>query len=296
VLILLRFRKKSQKGDEDVTIAVHETYPIAAAKQLEPYLSINRLEEILKGEVDNSVKRVLNPNLPYGTACIDHALKVAGLPPSARVGKEFVMERDLAKLHDSLKQADDFLLNSRCQICKGFIVQKAVQKTDGEIMTNIEFHPYLLEQHKDHPFKEFDNFNKAVDEFFGTLESQKSDLKVVQREKAAMKKLENVRKDHEARIAGLQQEQDVDRMKASLIEDNLELVDQAIRIICSAIANQVSWDDIMELVRDAQAMNDHVAMAIKSCKFETNSMMMALRYSPKNCFISYYLLIGVRMT
>ena len=54
-------------------------------------------------------------------------------------------------------------------------------------------------------------------------------------------------------------------------------VDQAIRIICSAIANQVSWDDIMDLVRDAQAMNDHVAMAIKSCKFETNSMMMALR-------------------
>ena len=47
---------------------------------------------------------------------------------------------------------------------------------------------------------------------------------MVQREKAAMKKLENVRKDHEARIAGLQQEQDVDRMKASLIEDNLELV------------------------------------------------------------------------
>ena len=65
---------------------------------------------------------------------------------------------------------------------------------------------------------------QAVDEFYGTLEAQKSDLKVVQREKAAMKKLENVRKDHEARIAGLQQEQDVDKMKASLIEDNLELV------------------------------------------------------------------------
>ena len=63
-----------------------------------------------------------------------------------------------------------------------------------------------------------------MDEFYGTLESQKSDMKVVQREKAAMKKLENVKKDHEARIAGLQLEQDSDRVKASLIEDNLELV------------------------------------------------------------------------
>ena len=65
---------------------------------------------------------------------------------------------------------------------------------------------------------------QAVDEFFGALESQKNDLKALQRERAALKKLENVRRDHETRISGLQKEQEEDMMKAALIEANLEVV------------------------------------------------------------------------
>lgn len=54
-------------------------------------------------------------------------------------------------------------------------------------------------------------------------------------------------------------------------------VDQAIRIVCSAIANQVDWDDLKGLVHTAQAKGDRVAILIKSLKLETNSMIMALR-------------------
>lgn len=36
-------------------------------------------------------------------------------------------------------------------------------------------------------------FNEAVDEFFSAFESQKLELKAVQQEREAMKKLENVR-------------------------------------------------------------------------------------------------------
>lgn len=53
------------------------------------------------------------------------------------------------------------------------------------------------------------------------MQSQKNDLKQLQREKQAMKKLENVRKDHESRINGLRFEQEEDCMKAELIEANL---------------------------------------------------------------------------
>lgn len=43
-------------------------------------------------------------------------------------------------------------------------------------------------------------------------------------ERVAMKKLENVKKDHERRLGALQTEQETDTKKAQLIEMNLTLV------------------------------------------------------------------------
>ena len=63
-----------------------------------------------------------------------------------------------------------------------------------------------------------------MDEFYSKLGSQKLDLKVLQQEKAIVKKLENVRKDHERRLENLEQEQTLDKIKAKLIEENLKLV------------------------------------------------------------------------
>ena len=39
-----------------------------------------------------------------------------------------------------------------------------------------------------------------------------------------MKKLENIKKDHEKRLEGLQKEQETDKLKGQLIEMNLTLV------------------------------------------------------------------------
>ena len=49
-------------------------------------------------------------------------------------------------------------------------------------------------------------------------------IKQIIHEKQALKKLENVRKDHEKRISALQTEQDADNLRAQLIEINLTLV------------------------------------------------------------------------
>lgn len=48
---------------------------------------------------------------------------------------------------------------------------------------------------------------QAVDEFFSKMESQKLDVKALQQEKHAMKKLENVKRDHEQRLEALHQAQ-----------------------------------------------------------------------------------------
>lgn len=46
-----------------------------------------------------------------------------------------------------------------------------------------------------------------MDEFFSKMESQKIDMKALQQEKQALKKLENVKKDHEQRLEALHQAQ-----------------------------------------------------------------------------------------
>lgn len=50
-------------------------------------------------------------------------------------------------------------------------------------------------------------FTQAVDEFFSKMESQRIDMKALQQEKQALKKLENVKKDHEQRLEVLHQAQ-----------------------------------------------------------------------------------------
>lgn len=52
--------------------------------------------------------------------------------------------------------------------------------SEEDFFTNLEFHPMIFEQHKNHPFREFNTFDSAVDEFFSTLESQKIDMKALQ--------------------------------------------------------------------------------------------------------------------
>ena len=50
-----------------------------------------------------------------------------------------------------------------------------------------------------------------------------------------MKKLANIKQDHEKRLANLQQVQEVDERKARLIEVNQPLIDRAIQVVRSAI-------------------------------------------------------------
>lgn len=119
-----------------------------------------------------------------------------------------------------------------------------------------------------------------------------------------MKKLDNVRKDHENRLEALQQAQvlyidfseafsknvkwrdskyisllpkEIDKLKGELIEMNLQIVDRAIQVVRSALANQIDWTEIGLIVKEAQAQGDPVASAIKELKLQTNHVTMLLR-------------------
>lgn len=72
--------------------------------------------------------------------------------------------------------------------------------------------------------------------------------------------------------------QEVDKIKGELIEMNLEMVNRAIQVVRSALANQIDWTEIGAIVKEAQAQGDPVANAIKELKLQTNHITMLLRW------------------
>ncbi|XP_006899268.1 PREDICTED: nuclear export mediator factor NEMF [Elephantulus edwardii] len=281
ILNILRFRTDEA---DDVKFAVRERYPVDHARAAEPLLTLDRLTEIIasapKGEL---LKRVLNPLLPYGPALIEHCLIENGFSGNVKIDEKFG-SKDIEKVLACLQKAEDYMKTTFSHCGKGYIIQKRevkprleIDKPVEDILTYEEFHPFLFSQHLQCPYIEFESFDKAVDEFYSKIEGQKIDLKALQQEKQALKKLDNVRKDHENRLEALQQAQEIDKLKGELIEMNLQIVDRAIQVVRSALANQIDWTEIGLIVKEAQAQGDPVANAIKELKLQTNHVTMLLR-------------------
>uniref|UniRef100_A0AAY4BTZ8 Ribosome quality control complex subunit NEMF n=1 Tax=Denticeps clupeoides TaxID=299321 RepID=A0AAY4BTZ8_9TELE len=280
ILNLLRFRTAEA---EDVKIAVRERYPVENARAPEPLISLERLTEILTAAPNGEqVKRVLNPHLVYGSTLIEHCLIEVGLSGLMKISGQFDVTQDAAKILESFKLAEEFMEKTANFKGKGYIIQKCEKKpslgTDSphEELLTYGISSILVCQNSKSPYVELESFDKAVDEFFSKMESQRIDVKALQQEKQALKKLDNVRKDHEQRLEALHQAQELDCLKGELVEMNLPIVERALQVVQSALANQVDWMEIGQIVKEAQAAGDPVACAIKDLKLKTNHITMLL--------------------
>lgn len=304
ILNILRYHVDS----DVIKFAVKEKYPLQLARQYEGVPGPEKLKEVLKGgRAGDSLRTVLNPVLPYGASLIDHVLHAHDLLLCRIKGngeevveeggkkkkkkqkkdqllptKDFDMQNDLNSLLNAINDADALLKKAMEVPSEGYLLQKKEQKPivkEGEdeyYYTNLEYHPMLYNQYKDEPFKNVPTFDASIDEFYSELEGQKIDHKAFQTEKEALKKLSNVKDDHAKRVKDLTRSQHEDIMKGELITRNQELVDRAILAVRSALANQMSWQEIQELVKAAQANGDEVAKCIKQLKLEINHVALNL--------------------
>lgn len=281
-MMILNILRPHTEGEE-VRFAVREKYPLDKAHQREGPPSAEKLYSILSAaKPGDGLKKILMPHVDYGPAIIEHVLLKSGFTAVSKLGKGFDLDKDMPKLMAALSEADGLLDLAVHQEPKGYIIQKNEKRPlpDGgeeDFFSNQEFHPMVFEQHAGLAIREFPNFDMAVDEFFSTLESQKIDMKAIQQEREAMKKLANVRKDHDQRLMALEQTQETDKQRAELISRNQQLVDNAILAVRSALANQLPWPDIQNLIKEAQANGDPVAASIKGLKLEINHITMMLR-------------------
>uniref|UniRef100_A0A1A9W2Q3 NFACT RNA-binding domain-containing protein n=1 Tax=Glossina brevipalpis TaxID=37001 RepID=A0A1A9W2Q3_9MUSC len=244
---------------------------------------------LMKHALDNCIMRPKHIDTePAGTGINEEAQnktkkknkREAKAKPDCRL---FEPERDLDAVMAALEEAFEMLVKARNLVSQGYIIQKKQEKSAVYDSTklehfyqNIEYQPYLFRQYEGQPAATFDSFMLAVDEFYSTLGGQKIDMKTLQQEREALKKLSNVKKDHAKRLEELNKAQENDKRKAELISCNQALVDNAILAIRSAIANQMSWPDIQELVKAAQANGDPVAGSINQLKLEINHISLKL--------------------
>ena len=229
---------------------------------------------------------------------VDHALHVAEfdstLKPEDVLADDTLLEELLGVLQQARQISED--ITSSNQI-KGYILAKpnpalAEEKENDEASTSDksnllydDFHPFQPQQFKqsDYTFLEFNGFNKCVDEFFSSIEGQKLESKLHERELHAKKKLDQARKEHQSRIGGLQQTQELNFRKAEAILANIHRVEEAIAAVNGLVGQGMDWGEIARLIEREQDQGNAVAQLIKlPLKLHENTVTLLLEESTQD--------------
>ncbi|KAJ5859057.1 hypothetical protein N7534_004334 [Penicillium rubens] len=143
-----------------------------------------------------------------------------------------------------------------------------------------DFHPFKPRQFENKPgtkILEFERFNATVDEYFSSLESQRLESRLTEREEAAKKKLESVRSEHKKRIDELKNVQEIHIRKADAIQDNVYRVQEAMDAVNGLVAQGMDWGEIARLIEMEQGRGNPVAQTIKlPLKLYENTVTLVL--------------------
>jgi predicted ribosome quality control (RQC) complex YloA/Tae2 family protein len=205
---------------------------------------------------------------------VDHALHMAKFDANLKPEEVLADEELLGKLVVALKEARRLSETiTASEPIRSYILAKpnpaaSKEEAEGSDKANLlydDFHPFRPQQfeNSEYTFLEFDGFNKTVDEFFSSIEGQKLESKLHERELLAKKKLEQARKEHANRIGGLQQVQELNVRKAEAILANVHRVAEATEAVNGLIAQGMDWGTIALLIEREQTHGNPVAQLIQ---------------------------------
>lgn len=221
---------------------------------------------------------------------LDHVFELTGFDKTVQPSEVLENEDTLDKLMAVFDEATKVLADiTAAETVTGYIVSKRSKKPADDDKADADkskglmyddFHPFKpkqLESNPDNVFLEFTGFNKTVDEFFSSIEGQKLESKLTEREEQAKKRLEAARQEHARRIGSLQQTQELNITKAQAIEANLDRVEEATAAVNGLVAQGMDWVEISRLIEMEQSRNNPVAEIIKlPLKLEENTVTLLL--------------------
>ena len=222
----------------------------------------------------------------YPPMLVDHAMRVtnfdASLKPADVLGNESLLDQ----LIQSLQVAQEVIRDiTRSDVTKGYIL--ATRKVNGQPWEDArknliydDFHPFRPRQFEELPeieFLEFEGFNKTVDEFFSSIEGQKLESRLEEREAVARRKIEAARQDQVKRLGGLQEVQELNMSKAAALQANAERVQEAIDAVNGLIAQGMDWVEMGKLIELEQKRHNPVASIIRlPLKLHENTITLLL--------------------
>ncbi|KAF7718934.1 Uncharacterized protein PECH_006274 [Penicillium ucsense] len=211
----------------------------------------------------------------YPPLLLDHAFAVKGYDPATPLDDVLADEGALQKAKEVLEEAQRVSQSfDTGESHRGYIVAKEDKRAsaDGENASQTtgllyeDFHPFRPRQFEGKPgitILEFDKFNATVDEYFSSLESQRLESRLTEKEEAAKRKLEAVREEHRKRIDALKTAQELHVRKANAIQDNMYRVQEAMDAVNGLVAQGMDWGEIERLIEMEQGRGNPVAQVIK---------------------------------
>ncbi|KAK6502016.1 hypothetical protein TWF481_009834 [Arthrobotrys musiformis] len=154
-----------------------------------------------------------------------------------------------------------------------------IPQTDSSGYIYDDFHPFLPIQFADKPGIHtipIQTYNKTVDSFFSSIESQKLEQKTAEKKSQAAKRLANARNEHKSKIESLKEAQEVHVRKAQAIEANVERVEEVMDAVNGLVAQGMDWTEIKNLIEREKSAGNGVAEMIKDVKFMENTVVVRL--------------------
>ncbi|KAL7621337.1 hypothetical protein AAE478_008658 [Parahypoxylon ruwenzoriense] len=249
----------------------------------------------IKKKPGDELRKGLATTIPeFPPILIDHVMKVTGFDSTVQPSAVLENEGLLGHLLQSLQEARRIVQEvTSSDSSKGYILAKKRPGTETEPSNSQDaeqqqkdnllyedFHPFLPRQFGEDPaytVLPFDNFNKMVDEFFSSVEGQRLESRLTEREADAKRKLDSTKAEHAKRIEGLQAVQQLNIRKANAIEANIERVQEAMDAVNGLIQQGMDWEDIGKLVdRERQRNNPVAAIIALPLKLHENSITVLL--------------------
>ena len=233
-----------------------------------------------KGGADDAKTAMLAGFPEFPSHLMDHAFRESGVSADIKARdalKDDTMSDQLTRVLETA--SDAFRQLETTTVKKGYIIAKSKEQpamaddaTRGDesvARANLlydDYHPFKPSQFQDKPrthILEFDGFNETVDEFYSSIESQKLDSRLEEREANAKRKLEEAKQTHGKRLGALQEVQELHVRKAQAIEANTHKVEEVTAAVNGLIAQGMDWMDIGKLIENEQSRNNAVAQLIK---------------------------------
>ena len=240
-----------------------------------------------KDQLRRWLPKVLNTRFGGATVFLEHALCLKNIDPKTTLKNAAQNFESRAQLIDCLKgviyEADSML---EC-------LKQAVETKSKEPVWELnfqtspcvtlsangvfeEFAPVKFSQFSNSICQEYSTFSEAVDDFFWKQEDSKLKAKQASERNAGMKRIENVRKDHEFRVTKLREEAERTEQDAKLLEGNSAIVEKALSTVRTASNAGLSQSDIEQLLLEAKLMGDPTAECISKLSIDKGIITLEL--------------------